>query len=173
MMPLVIEGAGGLMVPLTRELLRYLDLLPRWRLPVVLCARERLSAPSTTRLLSIEALRLRDVAACSASRSSAKRMTKPNGPSCEMGGVKRLGPVAGSVRTLTRDTLRQRIRRRHFDLERFRQRAGTMSGSPVWHPFTQHALQPEAIQIASGEGAWLETRRRPPHCSMRSPPGGW
>lgn len=29
--------------------------------------------------------------------------------------------------------------------------------SPVWHPFTQHALQPEAIRIAGGEGAWLET----------------
>ncbi|OPH82103.1 adenosylmethionine--8-amino-7-oxononanoate transaminase [Nitrobacter vulgaris] len=29
--------------------------------------------------------------------------------------------------------------------------------SPVWHPFTQHALQPEAISIARGEGAWLET----------------
>ncbi|ABA05673.1 aminotransferase [Nitrobacter winogradskyi Nb-255] len=29
--------------------------------------------------------------------------------------------------------------------------------SPVWHPFTQHALQPEAMPIASGEGAWLET----------------
>ncbi|MEO6945334.1 MAG: adenosylmethionine--8-amino-7-oxononanoate transaminase [Nitrobacter sp.] len=31
------------------------------------------------------------------------------------------------------------------------------SASPVWHPFTQHALQPEAIPIAKGEGAWLET----------------
>ncbi len=29
--------------------------------------------------------------------------------------------------------------------------------SPVWHPFTQHALRPEAIPIARGEGAWLET----------------
>jgi adenosylmethionine-8-amino-7-oxononanoate aminotransferase len=29
--------------------------------------------------------------------------------------------------------------------------------SPVWHPFTQHALQPEAIPVARGEGAWLET----------------
>lgn len=29
--------------------------------------------------------------------------------------------------------------------------------SPVWHPFTQHALQPDAISIARGEGAWLET----------------
>ncbi|MDB5596467.1 MAG: aminotransferase [Hyphomicrobiales bacterium] len=33
-----------------------------------------------------------------------------------------------------------------------------MTGSPVWHPFTQHALQPAAIEIARGEGAWLETR---------------
>ena len=32
-----------------------------------------------------------------------------------------------------------------------------MSGrSPVWHPFTQHAVQPDAIAIASAEGAWLE-----------------
>ena len=29
--------------------------------------------------------------------------------------------------------------------------------SPVWHPFTQHAVQPEATMIATGEGAWLET----------------
>jgi adenosylmethionine---8-amino-7-oxononanoate aminotransferase len=31
------------------------------------------------------------------------------------------------------------------------------SVSPVWHPFTQHAVQPEATPIARGEGAWLET----------------
>ncbi|MBB1092306.1 adenosylmethionine--8-amino-7-oxononanoate transaminase [Rhodopseudomonas pseudopalustris] len=31
------------------------------------------------------------------------------------------------------------------------------STSPVWHPFTQHAVQPEATLIARGEGAWLET----------------
>jgi len=31
------------------------------------------------------------------------------------------------------------------------------SKSPVWHPFTQHAVQPEATMIATGEGAWLVT----------------
>lgn len=31
------------------------------------------------------------------------------------------------------------------------------STSPVWHPFTQHAVQPEPTLIAKGEGAWLET----------------
>jgi adenosylmethionine-8-amino-7-oxononanoate aminotransferase len=32
-----------------------------------------------------------------------------------------------------------------------------MTKSPVWHPFTQHAVQPEATLISRGEGAWLET----------------
>ena len=31
------------------------------------------------------------------------------------------------------------------------------SRSPVWHPFTQHAVQPNATMISRGEGAWLES----------------
>jgi adenosylmethionine-8-amino-7-oxononanoate aminotransferase len=31
------------------------------------------------------------------------------------------------------------------------------SMSPIWHPFTQHALQPESTLISRAEGAWLET----------------
>jgi len=31
------------------------------------------------------------------------------------------------------------------------------SKSPVWHPFTQHAVFPDAVMISRGEGAWLET----------------
>jgi adenosylmethionine---8-amino-7-oxononanoate aminotransferase len=29
--------------------------------------------------------------------------------------------------------------------------------SPIWHPFTQHALQPVMMKIARANGAWLET----------------
>jgi adenosylmethionine---8-amino-7-oxononanoate aminotransferase len=29
--------------------------------------------------------------------------------------------------------------------------------SPIWHPFTQHALQPEMVRVARGEGAYLFT----------------
>jgi adenosylmethionine-8-amino-7-oxononanoate aminotransferase len=29
--------------------------------------------------------------------------------------------------------------------------------SPVWHPFTQHALSPDAPLVLRGEGAWLES----------------
>lgn len=31
-----------------------------------------------------------------------------------------------------------------------------VANSPVWRPFTQHALQPHAFKIARAEGAWLE-----------------
>lgn len=56
---LVIEGAGGLMVPLNRSTL-YIDVFARWRLPVVLCARTALGTINHS-LLSIEALRRRDI----------------------------------------------------------------------------------------------------------------
>lgn len=55
----VIEGAGGLMVPLTRTTL-FLDVFARWRLPLILCARTRLGTINHT-LLSIEAVRNRDI----------------------------------------------------------------------------------------------------------------
>lgn len=57
--PLVIEGAGGLMVPLTREVL-FIDVFARWGLPVVLCARTSLGTINHT-LLSVEALRTRAI----------------------------------------------------------------------------------------------------------------
>lgn len=57
--PLVIEGAGGLMVPLTDDLL-LIDLFARWGLPVVLVARSGLGTLNHT-LLSLEALRARAV----------------------------------------------------------------------------------------------------------------
>ncbi|KPD12900.1 dethiobiotin synthase [Phaeobacter sp. 11ANDIMAR09] len=53
--PLVVEGAGGLMVPLNRETL-YLDLFARWGAPVILCARTQLGTINHT-LLSLKALR--------------------------------------------------------------------------------------------------------------------
>ena len=31
--------------------------------------------------------------------------------------------------------------------------------SPIWHPFTQHALVPDATMVLRGEGVWLETEK--------------
>jgi len=57
--PLVIEGAGGLMVPITRRDLQ-IDLFARWGFPVVLVASTRLGTINHS-LLSIEALRRRNI----------------------------------------------------------------------------------------------------------------
>lgn len=58
--PLVVEGAGGLMVPAT-DTLMMVDLAERWGLPVVLVARSGLGTLNHT-LLSLEALRARGLA---------------------------------------------------------------------------------------------------------------
>jgi dethiobiotin synthetase len=57
--PVIIEGAGGLMVPLNRRVLN-IDLFARWGLPVVLCARTSLGTLNHT-LLSLEALERRRI----------------------------------------------------------------------------------------------------------------
>jgi dethiobiotin synthetase len=57
--PLVVEGAGGVMVPVTRELI-FADLFARWGKPVMLVARTGLGTINHS-LLSIEALRSRGV----------------------------------------------------------------------------------------------------------------
>ena len=57
--PLVVEGAGGVLVPLTPTLV-FADVFARWGVPVVLVARTALGTINHS-LLSIEALRARGV----------------------------------------------------------------------------------------------------------------
>ena len=56
---LVIEGAGGLLVPVTRSLL-LADLFAQWRAPTVLVARTALGTINHS-LLSVEAMRARSI----------------------------------------------------------------------------------------------------------------
>jgi dethiobiotin synthetase len=58
--PLVVETAGGLLVPLRRDWLQ-IDQIVRWGLPVVLVARSGLGTLNHT-LLSLEALHRRGIA---------------------------------------------------------------------------------------------------------------
>ena len=57
--PLVIEGAGGVLVPLNGTTL-FADIFARWQLPVILCARTALGTINHS-LLAIEALRARHI----------------------------------------------------------------------------------------------------------------
>ena len=100
--PLVIEGSGGLLVPLNRTTL-YIDVFARWRRPVVLCARTALGTINHS-LLSIEALRNRNIevlgiAFIGESNSESERAI------CEIGGVRRLGRLP-RLSPLSRGTLR-------------------------------------------------------------------
>jgi len=86
--PLVVEGAGGLMVPLTRSVLQ-IDVFARWALPVILCASTRLGTINHS-LLSIEALKsraipLHGIAFLGEENADSERTI------VEMGGVRRLG----------------------------------------------------------------------------------
>ena len=100
--PLVIEGSGGLLVPLDDTTL-YIDIFARWRLPVVLCARTALGTINHS-LLSIEALRHRNldivgVAFIGDGNPESERII------CEIGRVRRLGRLP-RLSPLTADTLR-------------------------------------------------------------------
>ncbi|MEO8300644.1 MAG: dethiobiotin synthase [Rhizomicrobium sp.] len=86
--PVVIEGAGGLMVPLTRQAL-FIDVFARWQIPLILCARTRLGTINHT-LLSLAAIRARSiplhgVAFIGEANEESERIIT------EMGAVKRLG----------------------------------------------------------------------------------
>lgn len=85
---LVIEGAGGVLVPLTRDV-TFADLIARWRVPAVLVAATTLGTISHS-LTAIEALRARGVAI-----RGVAFVGDPNEDSeatiAAMGRVKRLG----------------------------------------------------------------------------------
>ena len=86
--PLVIEGAGGLLVPLTRQLLQ-IDLFAEWKAPVILVASTRLGTINHS-LLSVEALKRRAITILGIAFIGAANPDNER-TICEMGGVKTLG----------------------------------------------------------------------------------
>lgn len=112
--PLVIEGAGGLMVPLTEDF-TYIDIMAHWDAPVVLCARTTLGTINHS-LLSIEALRARavpilGVAFIGDENEESERII------CKMGEVRHLGRLPHLV-SLTGETLRAAFTQ-HFNVDDF------------------------------------------------------
>ena len=113
--PLVVEGAGGVMVPVTRTLL-FADLFARWRIPVVLVARTALGTINHS-LLSIEALRRRGVPILGIAFVGDPQEDS-EATIAAIGAVKRLGRLP-LLPLLDRDTLAAAFAQ-HFDLEDFR-----------------------------------------------------
>lgn len=113
--PLVVEGAGGALVPVTRRLL-YADLFARWGHPVVIVARTGLGTINHS-LLTIEALRARGVPILGVA-FNGDAQEDSEAIIAEMGGVTRLGRLPRLAR-LTPETLAA-VFADGFDLEDFR-----------------------------------------------------
>lgn len=112
--PLIIEGAGGLLVPLTRHE-TFADVFARWHIPMILCARTGLGTINHT-LLSLEAMRQRripifGVAFIGNAHPDTQQIIE------EMGDVRILGRLP-RLEPLTPDTLRRAFRE-NFDTSSF------------------------------------------------------
>jgi dethiobiotin synthetase len=112
--PVVIEGAGGLMVPLTRTTLN-IDVFARWKLPLILCARTALGTINHT-LLSVAAIRahavpLKGIAFIGEANDESEEIIIEKSGARRLGRLPRLAP-------LTRETLAAAFAA-HFDLDDF------------------------------------------------------
>ena len=100
--PLVVEGAGGALVPLGGDLL-YADVFARWGLPAIVVARTTLGTINHS-LLTIEALRARGVAIHGVA-FIGDPVEDSEATICRIGGVRRLGRLPW-LEPLDRDVLR-------------------------------------------------------------------
>ena len=113
--PLVIEAAGGLMVPLNRQTL-FLDVIAAWQIPVILCARTALGTINHS-LLSLAALQqarcpIIGIAFIGTTNPAVERTI------CDFGAVTNLGCLP-RLEPLTRETLTQAFAT-HIDLPTIR-----------------------------------------------------
>jgi dethiobiotin synthetase len=113
--PLIVEGAGGVLVPVTRDVL-FADLFARWAQPVVLVARTGLGTINHS-LLSIEALRARGVPILGVA-FVGDSVEDSEATIARIGGVRRLGRLP-RLAPLNAATLRAAFLE-NFDPEDFR-----------------------------------------------------
>ena len=112
---LLVEGAGGALVPVTRTLL-YADLFARWQIPVMVCARTALGTINHS-LLTIEALRARSVPIHGIA-FIGDAVEDSEATICEIAKVRRLGRLP-IVDPLTSETLAKAFAE-NFDVADFR-----------------------------------------------------
>mgnify|MGYP003673207201 CR=1 FL=1 len=111
---LVIEGAGGLLVPISEHIV-FADIFARWQIPVILCARTSLGTINHT-LLSLEALGRRaisihGIAFIGEENQETQRIITKLGGTRSLGRLPRLGQVTADA---VRDAFRE-----NFDLACF------------------------------------------------------
>lgn len=112
--PLIIEGAGGALVPINKTLL-FADLFASWELPVVIVASSKLGTINHS-LLTIEALRSRDVPIHGVA-FIGEEIADSQDTICRVGRVKQLGRLP-MIENLSAHSLRAAFEA-HFNLSDF------------------------------------------------------
>ena len=164
---LVVEGAGGLLVPVAGST-TLADLFARWRLPLVVATSPVVGTINATLLTLAEAARRGlHVVACVVSGEPTEFVRRTIG-----------GVVVPRLRRLDPDTLAEAARAALLD-PAFARIVDRMTGMAVvapvgtssrpagaallardrevvWHPYTQHGLSRPVLPVVGAEGAWLE-----------------
>lgn len=158
---LLIEGAGGLMVPLNDQNETWLDFLQASRIPVVLVASSGLGTINHT-LLSIEALQNRSIPILGIvlngpeHRGNQKSIARfhPRIPQIVI-------PQLGSDTALSElDRLGDQIWHKISILRNEAQKSEAWLKKDkdyVWHPYTQHKTAPRPVPIVAARGSYLYT----------------
>ena len=153
---LVIEGAGGLLVPLAGGLL-FADIFARWRYETIIVARTTLGTINHS-LLTIEAAAVARDILDPRHRLPRRRQCGERArwrPSPQIGRVKRPRPAALHLDPLEFATSLALAFDAAFDPARPR----PMSGSPIWHPLLSPSTGSTRTipLIVRAEGAYLFT----------------
>jgi adenosylmethionine-8-amino-7-oxononanoate aminotransferase len=171
--PLIVEGAGGLEVPLNENNETWLDFLDQAGLPVVLVARTGLGTLNHTSL-SIKALLNRGI------RIIAVIL---NGPSHEanLASLKRVHPDISFIPFPELENWRinsswqtesQNLGQSLSPLCHDRDSPGLTEKDHnyVWHPYTQHQSASPPLVVKRAKGLWLETEQ---HGKVADAIGSW
>ena len=159
---LVVEGAGGLLVPLNSIPQTWLDFLVATQLNVLVVSRTDLGTLNhtclTVRGLQAAGVPPRAVILCgeknSANKNSLSRLL-PRLPLLEFPYLEQLSEHVewtSSCKHLAAEVLELTQQDTEPDCDWV-----ALDRDYCWHPFTQHETEPDPIPIAKSDGIWLET----------------
>ncbi len=159
--PLVVEGAGGVFVPVNDGVL-YIDVIKRIGLPVILVARSDLGTINHT-LLSLEALRSRGIHVAGVIMSGDPNPRNRQAIE-EFGKVRVLFEVP-KIEGLSPETLDAFAKSLTLDPHSILGQAPDegsddiveLDKKHIWHPFLQAKTAPDPINIVRANGATLYT----------------
>ncbi len=159
----LIEGAGGLMVPLNDDSETWLDFLQASQIPVLLVASSGLGTLNHT-LLSVEALQSRAIPILGVVLNGPEHKGNHKSLSRHLPRIPIYSlPKLGSDTALSElDRIGEELWRLMSIHRNEAQRSDSWRQKDkdfVWHPYTQHHTAPEPIPIVSGKGPFLYTDR--------------